>query len=71
LPSQAIGKELGSGKTTIANAVLGFVPAAAGTNTFDGEDIAGATRDRRRRLSAWVACHRWRELATLPARQLA
>jgi oligopeptide/dipeptide ABC transporter ATP-binding protein len=44
--------ESGSGKTTIANAVLGFVPPAAGTITFDGEDIAGATRGQRRRLSA-------------------
>jgi oligopeptide/dipeptide ABC transporter ATP-binding protein len=44
--------ESGSGKTTIANAVLGFVPAATGTITFDGEDIVGASRERRRRLSA-------------------
>jgi oligopeptide/dipeptide ABC transporter ATP-binding protein len=44
--------ESGSGKTTIANAVLGFVPAAAGTITFDDEDIVGATRAHRRRLSA-------------------
>lgn len=53
-PHETVGLvgESGSGKTTIANAVLGFVPAAAGTITFDGEDITGATRDRRRRLSA-------------------
>ena len=53
-PHETVGLvgESGSGKTTIANAVLGFVPAAAGTITFDGEDIVGATRDRRRRLSA-------------------
>jgi len=44
--------ESGSGKTTIASAVLGFVPAAAGSITFDGEDIVGASRDRRRLLSA-------------------
>jgi oligopeptide/dipeptide ABC transporter ATP-binding protein len=53
-PRETVGLvgESGSGKTTIANAVLGFAPAAAGTITFDGEDIVGATRDRRRRLSA-------------------
>ena len=53
-PRETVGLvgESGSGKTTIANTVLGFVPAAAGTITFDGEDIVGATRDRRRRLSA-------------------
>jgi oligopeptide/dipeptide ABC transporter ATP-binding protein len=53
-PGETVGLvgESGSGKTTIANAVLGFVPAAAGTITFDGENIAGHTRDRRRRLSA-------------------
>jgi oligopeptide/dipeptide ABC transporter ATP-binding protein len=53
-PRETVGLvgESGSGKTTIANAVLGFVPAAAGTITFDDEDIVGATRDRRRRLSA-------------------
>jgi oligopeptide/dipeptide ABC transporter ATP-binding protein len=53
-PSETVGLvgESGSGKTTIANVVLGFVPAAAGTISFDGEDITGGTRDRRRRLSA-------------------
>jgi oligopeptide/dipeptide ABC transporter ATP-binding protein len=53
-PRETVGLvgESGSGKTTIASAALGFVPPAAGTITFDGEDIAGATRDRRRRLSA-------------------
>ena len=53
-PRETVGLvgESGSGKTTIASAVLGFVPAASGTITFDGEDIVGATRDRRRRLSA-------------------
>src|SRR5580704_12396107 len=44
--------ESGSGKTSIANAVLGFAPVSAGSITFDGEDIVGASRDRRRRLSA-------------------
>jgi oligopeptide/dipeptide ABC transporter ATP-binding protein len=53
-PRETVGLvgESGSGKTTIANAVLGFAPATAGTITFDGEDLAGASRDRRRRLSA-------------------
>jgi ABC-type glutathione transport system ATPase component len=53
-PRETVGLvgESGSGKTTIANAVLGLVPTAAGTITFDGEDIVGATRERRRRLSA-------------------
>jgi oligopeptide/dipeptide ABC transporter ATP-binding protein len=44
--------ESGSGKSSIANAVLGFAPVSAGSITFDGEDIVGASRDRRRRLSA-------------------
>ena len=53
-PGETVGLvgESGSGKTTIASAVLGFVPAAAGSITFDGEDIVGASRDRRRLLSA-------------------
>jgi len=53
-PRETVGLvgESGSGKTTIASTVLGFVPAAAGTIEFDGEDIAGADRGRRRRLSA-------------------
>ena len=44
--------ESGSGKTSIANAVLGFAPVSAGSITFDAEDIVGASRSRRRRLSA-------------------
>jgi len=53
-PRETVGLvgESGSGKTTIASAVLGFASAAAGTIAFDGEDITGAARDRRRRLSA-------------------
>jgi oligopeptide/dipeptide ABC transporter ATP-binding protein len=53
-PRETVGLvgESGSGKTTIANAVLGFVPTAAGAMTFDGQDIVGATRAHRRRLSA-------------------
>ena len=53
-PRETVGLvgESGSGKTTIASTVLGLVPAAAGAITFDGQDIIGASRDRRRRLSA-------------------
>jgi oligopeptide/dipeptide ABC transporter ATP-binding protein len=53
-PRETLGLvgESGSGKTTIANAMLGFAPVTAGTIAFDGEDIVGAGRDRRRRLSA-------------------
>ena len=53
-PGETVGLvgESGSGKTTIANAVLGFAPATAGSITFDGEDVTGASRHRRRRLSA-------------------
>ncbi|MGP3534573.1 ABC transporter ATP-binding protein [Microbacterium sp. RD1] len=40
--------ETGSGKTTLARAILGLVPAAAGTIAVDGEDITGL-RGRRRR----------------------
>jgi len=43
--------ESGSGKTTIGRAVLGLVPAARGTITFDGEDITHATPRMRRQLS--------------------
>ena len=53
-PRETVGLvgESGSGKTSIANAVLGFAPVSAGSIAFDGEDIVGASRDRRRRLSA-------------------
>ncbi|HEY7101776.1 MAG TPA: ATP-binding cassette domain-containing protein [Mycobacteriales bacterium] len=47
----ALVGESGSGKTTVGNAVLGVVPVAAGTVTFDGEDIAHATARRRRELT--------------------
>jgi peptide/nickel transport system ATP-binding protein len=43
--------ESGSGKSTIGNVVLGLVPAAEGTITFDGEDITHATPKRRRELT--------------------
>ncbi|WP_037870859.1 ABC transporter ATP-binding protein [Streptomyces sp. SPB074] len=43
--------ESGSGKTTIGRAILGLVPVAAGTITFDGEPVHDAGRARRRALS--------------------
>ncbi|MCD2499097.1 ATP-binding cassette domain-containing protein [Microbacterium nymphoidis] len=43
--------ESGSGKTTIGRAVLGLVPVASGTITFDGQRIDGASRSRRRQLA--------------------
>ncbi|MDF6045978.1 ATP-binding cassette domain-containing protein [Streptomyces sp. JH14] len=43
--------ESGSGKTTIGRAILGLVPVASGTITFDGERIDTASTARRRALS--------------------
>ncbi|MFI9833569.1 ABC transporter ATP-binding protein [Streptomyces sp. NPDC051913] len=43
--------ESGSGKSTIGSALLGLVPAAAGTITFDGADITRASRTDRRSLA--------------------
>ncbi|WP_406141462.1 ABC transporter ATP-binding protein [Streptomyces sp. NBC_01089] len=43
--------ESGSGKTTLGRAVLGLVPVASGTVTFDGERIDTAATARRRALS--------------------
>ncbi|NDZ78250.1 ABC transporter ATP-binding protein [Streptomyces sp. SID10853] len=43
--------ESGSGKTTLGRAVLGLVPIASGTVTFDGERIDKAATARRRALS--------------------
>jgi oligopeptide/dipeptide ABC transporter ATP-binding protein len=42
--------ESGSGKSTIGRAVLGLVPATAGTVSFDGADITHAPYAERRRL---------------------
>ena len=47
----ALVGESGSGKSTLGNAVLGLVPAAAGTVTFAGEDITRAGPRRRRALT--------------------
>ncbi|MFF4253833.1 oligopeptide/dipeptide ABC transporter ATP-binding protein [Streptomyces sp. NPDC001663] len=43
--------ESGSGKSTIGSALLGLVPAADGTITFDGADITRASRADRRLLA--------------------
>jgi ABC-type glutathione transport system ATPase component len=43
--------ESGSGKTTLGRAVLGLVPASAGSIMFAGEDITWARRARRRELA--------------------
>ncbi|MFE7929785.1 oligopeptide/dipeptide ABC transporter ATP-binding protein [Streptomyces sp. NPDC057456] len=43
--------ESGSGKSTIGSALLGLVPAAAGTIAFDGTDITRASRADRRLLA--------------------
>ncbi|MFG3246641.1 ATP-binding cassette domain-containing protein [Streptomyces sp. NPDC048187] len=43
--------ESGSGKTTIGRAILGLVPVASGSITFDGRPIEHAGRAERRALS--------------------
>ncbi|MGW3744030.1 ABC transporter ATP-binding protein [Streptomyces sp. NPDC005146] len=52
-PGETVGLvgESGSGKTTIGRAILGLVPVASGTVTFDGERIDTANTARRRALS--------------------
>jgi len=52
-PGETLGLvgESGSGKTTIGRAVLGLVPVASGTISFDGARIDQATRRERRKLS--------------------
>jgi peptide/nickel transport system ATP-binding protein len=42
--------ESGSGKTTLGRAILGLAPATAGHIVFDGQDVAGLSRRRLRRL---------------------
>ncbi|WP_022890798.1 ABC transporter ATP-binding protein [Agromyces italicus] len=44
--------ESGSGKSTLGKAVLGLVPVASGTITFDGRDITHAKGRDRRELAA-------------------
>ena len=43
--------ESGSGKSTLGRAALGLAPVTGGTITLDGEDIAHASRARRRALA--------------------
>ncbi|MFJ7772739.1 ATP-binding cassette domain-containing protein [Streptomyces sp. NPDC097107] len=52
-PGETLGLvgESGSGKTTIGRAILGLVPVASGTVTFDGERVDTASTARRRALS--------------------
>jgi peptide/nickel transport system ATP-binding protein len=49
--SVALVGESGSGKSTLGNAILGLVPAASGTITFDGADITRASPRTRRALT--------------------
>jgi ABC-type glutathione transport system ATPase component len=44
--------ESGSGKSTLGKAILGLVPVAAGTITFDGRDITHTSGTERRALAA-------------------
>jgi peptide/nickel transport system ATP-binding protein len=55
-PGECVGLvgESGSGKTTLGRAILGLAPVTAGTITFDGKDIARASRTERRRLGSDV-----------------
>ncbi|MFF8564766.1 ABC transporter ATP-binding protein [Streptomyces albidoflavus] len=51
-PGETVGLigETGSGKSTFARAVLGLVPAAAGSVVIDGEETRGHSRRQWRRL---------------------
>jgi len=46
--------ESGSGKSSVGNAIVGLVPASAGSIDLDGEELVGASRSRRRELSRRV-----------------
>ena len=50
----ALVGESGSGKSTIGNAILGLVPAASGTISFDGADITRHDPRRRRALTKHI-----------------
>ncbi|OIH94299.1 ATP-binding cassette domain-containing protein [Curtobacterium sp. MCBA15_001] len=55
-PGECLGLvgESGSGKTTLGRAILGLVPAAAGSIEFDGGRLDGMPRRERRRLSSEI-----------------
>lgn len=44
--------ESGSGKTTLGRAILGLAPVTTGSILFQGEDLSGASKRRRRKLAA-------------------
>ncbi|WP_405497294.1 ABC transporter ATP-binding protein [Nocardia sp. NBC_00511] len=46
--------ESGSGKTTVGRAILGLAPVSGGAIRFDGTEIGGLTRARRRPLAARI-----------------
>jgi ABC-type glutathione transport system ATPase component len=50
----ALVGESGSGKSTLGNAVLGLVPVASGTITFDGADVTRPSPRRRRALTRHI-----------------
>jgi ABC-type oligopeptide transport system ATPase subunit len=50
----ALVGESGSGKSTLGNTILGLVRAAAGTITFDGDDITHISRRGRRMLTEHI-----------------
>lgn len=56
-PGETVGLvgESGSGKSTLGRAVLGLAPITGGSIRLDGEQIAQATRARRRQLAADLA----------------
>jgi len=49
-----ISGESGSGKTSVLNAVMGFIPLKSGTITIDGEELCEASIDLIRRKIAWI-----------------
>ncbi|MBF0817700.1 ABC transporter ATP-binding protein, partial [Microbacterium paludicola] len=57
LPGETVGLvgESGSGKSTLGRAVLGLAPITGGSVRLDGEEIAHASRARRRQLASDLA----------------